>query len=394
MAVLNKTKIHGNERWDLSDYENIESFVCADFNEMYRRIFTDTSLIVSGFDIFQDVDTLNPTPTTGPVYIKIEDSVLLHTSKTTGAVMFVGNSSDAPTQIDLTSSSTNFIEIDLTTQDDQPGIRAFWDPTANAGEGGEFAQTVNTATNLIASVTVNTSGFSLGDKIPLVEVEVDSGGTITAIYDRRNLLFRLGRAVPYDDDFEFPWSGGRNEAEHTITLSGVAGSFSVDEIVTGGSSGTTAIIVTGGTGPIVIKAKSAASFTIGETLTGGDSGATATLVTIKEDLLSADKSIVDLKGFFDAITTEIKQIKFGAASGRYWFETADTSLISTSHLHTQGSPSTTWTVVHSLGEKYVNVMCYDSTDKVIFPDSITAVDTTTTTIVFATSRTGKARITV
>lgn len=52
--------------------------------------------------------------------------------------------------------------------------------------------------------------------------------------------------------------------------------------------------------------------------------------------------------------------------------------------------NTTWIVSHNLGQKYVNVTVYDSSDAVIIPESITATDANTTTITFNTAITGTA----
>lgn len=56
----------------------------------------------------------------------------------------------------------------------------------------------------------------------------------------------------------------------------------------------------------------------------------------------------------------------------------------------QTTSSNTWTVSHNLGQKFVNVTVYDSTDNVIIPQSIVATDANTTTITFNTAITGTA----
>jgi hypothetical protein len=58
------------------------------------------------------------------------------------------------------------------------------------------------------------------------------------------------------------------------------------------------------------------------------------------------------------------------------------------YLHTQSAASTTWTVTHSLGQKYCNVTVVDSTDEVIIPQSITFNSTTQLTVTFTSSITG------
>jgi hypothetical protein len=56
----------------------------------------------------------------------------------------------------------------------------------------------------------------------------------------------------------------------------------------------------------------------------------------------------------------------------------------------QSSAASTWTFNHYLQTRYPIIQIYDNTDSVIIPQSITAVDTNTTTITFSSARTGTA----
>jgi hypothetical protein len=62
-------------------------------------------------------------------------------------------------------------------------------------------------------------------------------------------------------------------------------------------------------------------------------------------------------------------------------------------VYTAGSSATTHVVTHSLGSKYNQVVVYDSTDKVIIPDSITADSTSQLTVTFASAITCKVVVT-
>jgi hypothetical protein len=62
------------------------------------------------------------------------------------------------------------------------------------------------------------------------------------------------------------------------------------------------------------------------------------------------------------------------------------------HVETVTVAATTWTVSHNLGQKFVNVTVYDSTDQQIIPQSVTLTDANTTTITFNTAITGSAVI--
>jgi len=58
------------------------------------------------------------------------------------------------------------------------------------------------------------------------------------------------------------------------------------------------------------------------------------------------------------------------------------------YLHTQGTSGISWSVVHNLGQKYVNVTVFNSSDVVIEPDTITMVDDNNLTITFGSSGSG------
>jgi hypothetical protein len=58
------------------------------------------------------------------------------------------------------------------------------------------------------------------------------------------------------------------------------------------------------------------------------------------------------------------------------------------YVHTQGSPSATWSVVHNLG-KFVSVDVVDSGGSLVIPD-VTYVDNNTVTVKFGSATSGKA----
>jgi len=204
MALLTRTNILSNERLDKPDFDNIENFVIEDFNAMLKFIFSDNSKVVSGFRVFQDSSTLVDNPTASPVFIKLEDSTLIHTDGSGTPFMYVGATGLSAASVDLVASATNFVEMELSTTTSGADTRAFWDPAANGGDGAEFTQIVNTAKDLIATFTVNNVGFSGGTKVPVAEITL-TGAVITANIDKRNLFFRLGVGQPVDPTNDFPW---------------------------------------------------------------------------------------------------------------------------------------------------------------------------------------------
>lgn len=211
MAVLTRVKLHPNERLDGPDARNLELFVAEDFNAIMKYIFTESSKIIKGFQIYQDSDTLNDNPTSSPIYVKLSGSAIIHSDANNNPYLYVGAESLSAEKIDLITNSTNYLEMDLSTSTDSPDTRVFWDQTSNAGQGSEFPQVVDTAINLDANFTVNGTGWSGGSKIPVAEIVVDGSGVIVSLIDRRNLFFRLGTGQPENKLNDYSWPDGRIE---------------------------------------------------------------------------------------------------------------------------------------------------------------------------------------
>lgn len=62
------------------------------------------------------------------------------------------------------------------------------------------------------------------------------------------------------------------------------------------------------------------------------------------------------------------------------------------YLYTQVTEETTWTINHELNYKYVNVNVYDDNDEMLLPQTITATNSNTITLVFAIPTSGNAII--
>lgn len=185
MALLQRTRILSNERVDLPDYNNIEGFVCADFKAIDKYVWTNENLIISGF---------TPSGVGTPLLsVILAGSVAIY-GRNDGSLYIGAPSLDPVTSSNLTPSSVNYVEIQLTCDTGAADSRAFWDPTSNGGQGGEFSQIVDTYTFTKATLYINTSAFTNDpNKIPLCEVDVAGNGNITAIRDSRSMFFRLGR---------------------------------------------------------------------------------------------------------------------------------------------------------------------------------------------------------
>lgn len=196
MALLQKTRIISQERIDLKDYRNLEDFVCADFKAIYKYTQASSNFVYSGFEA---------TGTgTNQLSIAVANSALV-VGGSDGTLYVGAPSLAAITNNTLTPSATNYVEIEVVQDSGGADSRAIWDQTANAGQGGEFSQIIDTYIFQDARLVINTASFSGGtNKVQICEVDVDGSGIITQIRDARNLFFRLGRAN--NANYTYAWS--------------------------------------------------------------------------------------------------------------------------------------------------------------------------------------------
>jgi len=207
MALLQRTRILPNERLDLPDYNRIEDFVCSDFKAIHRKVIANENFVLQGF-VASGIGT-------NTLSIVMADSSAIFGGD--DGSLFIG----APSLAALATSSlspgtTNYVEIYVDQDTGGADSRAFWDPTAAGGAGAEFSQIVDTFTFLKANLSISTSNFSGDpDKIKVCEVDTNGSGVITAIRDRRDLYYRLGRGT--NTTYAFPWSSRTEPADTQFT---------------------------------------------------------------------------------------------------------------------------------------------------------------------------------
>lgn len=207
MALLQRTRILPNERLDLPDYNRIEDFVCADFKAIHKKVLANENFVIQGFVASGiGTNTLSVVLAESAAVIGGDDGVL-----------FIGAPSLSPLATSsLSPGTTNYVEIYIDQDTGGADSRAFWDPTAAGGQGAEFSQIVDTFTFLKANLNISTSNFSGDpDKAKICEVDVNGSGVITAIRDRRDLYYRLGRGT--DPTHSFPWSSRTEPANTQFT---------------------------------------------------------------------------------------------------------------------------------------------------------------------------------
>jgi hypothetical protein len=188
MAVLQRVSFEPNERLDTPDARALEAFSLNDWRFFLSGFLSPQSYVLAGFEI-ANYATIFTVP---GFQLTLSDVVLFHSEATTqaaGFYVFAGTEQNA--SVSLSPSATNYVEATLTDASGTPDVRAFWDESANGGQGGEFTDTINTVINLDLQVTSNITGFTNG-KIPLFKVVTNSSGIVTSVEDCRNLFFRLG----------------------------------------------------------------------------------------------------------------------------------------------------------------------------------------------------------
>ena len=358
MALLQKIKFVGNERVDLKDVNSLQDFVCADFKEIHEKVWSETTQIINGFELYQDQLLTNSTPTVSPIYLNIVGSTVMHTGATSGPEFYIGPETETPLAIQLTNSVTNYVELALTEVLGAEDSRAIWDATANNNEGEEFIQVIDTAKFIEASVSISTSGFTAGNKIPIAEIVVNSLGIITAIYDRRNLFFRLGRGFPYNANYQYPFTNGRRESIHNVVLEAGDG-FYLHYQPTPSTVWT--IVHNLGVKYVIPKLYD---------LNGTD------ITPLASSIVATSTSTLTVT--FGVAQTGIGAIELGSA-GNYFS-------------HTQGGASGTWTVTHNLGFQYVNFAFYDASDILLTPSTMTATNSNSCVATFGGTPTGHGTV--
>jgi len=186
--ILTRTALYPQERLDVPDARAIEAFGQNDWSYFLKGIISSKSLIVSGFDVSNWGNIF----TVPGVKIRQNNVSLIHPEAKTQAMGFyISSGSETDYTLVLNPDATNFVEVDLKTEGGARDVRAFWDPAANGGAGGEYTDTVDTVINLALNITVNVSGFGDG-RIPLYKIVTDSDGKVVQITDCRPMFFRLG----------------------------------------------------------------------------------------------------------------------------------------------------------------------------------------------------------
>lgn len=313
MGILTRPLLRPQQRWDLEDFNTALSALRTDSHFYTKRIVSDKAYVFQGFGISQ---AFIGQPTAD---VSLVNATLINGDNTGDVSWWTAPASPTPltlpTGVGGLQGGRNYVELEVYAEDGTPLQRAFWDPSANSGQGVEFTQEVDTVAEMFVRAKVNQTGFTIGNPnlIPLAIIDLDGGLTIRGIRDKRNLMFRLGE--PSDIDASFTW-GSRAEPNTTLTFGTPAGTaYQVGESVTF-TSGATAVVAVGGTNNIQVYDFSTDNLVPGDQVVGGASGATATLQSYYESFTGADKDIRNYRDMFQALMNEIRVVK----GTRFWYE--------------------------------------------------------------------------
>jgi len=313
MAILSKVKMNPQQRLDLEDWNAAFGAIETDWKFWTKQFLSASQYILKGFQI-------SGLGAPSPVSVSLTNATLINANNSNCFSFFVAQDGASPLSVTLQPNQRNYLELVLSTTDDTPLTRAFWDPTGNSGDGIEFTQTVDTITDLNISIEVNTSAFTgSADRIPLAIIDTDGSNNVVLILDKRPMFFRLGQPGNVENDFN--WNS-QTEPSVELSLSSVSGTFQAGETLNF-TSGASAILLSGTSSPLQTIKFSSDSFVIGDTVTGANSGASGTLSLASESFSGADKDISNFKDILDAIMTEIKRLK----GTDFWFEDASQSMI-------------------------------------------------------------------
>jgi microcystin-dependent protein len=272
MSVRRRQNWLGQQRVDVPHLKSIESAVSNDFDELISGLVTgeNKSFIVRGFEINMPGAILSAA---NGLQLIVENSAILHGASNESGTFYTIPSGVLPEILNrtvnervegaFTPSANNYIGIEFVRKVDDSTVDQvnFFNPTSNI----EFPRTVPLAILLDYKIVITTSSFAL-NVLPIAVVLTNSSNNVVSITDRRPLLFRLGIAGESSPDpfYNYPWSDGREESYYT-------------------------------------------SFT-----------------SSSNPFKGGDKQLHSMKDFFDALMTELKQIK----GMPYWYsESAGGSLL-------------------------------------------------------------------
>ena len=185
--------INPDQRFDVPHYDTMMELITQEFTKYNKHFANSKNRVVKNWKVLADVG----------LKAKVDrntDSLLLNSERVGLELFSLRETTCDELTINLEPNSSNYVEVEIystTTAEDEV---AFWDTTANSGEGEEFIQNVDTVLdNATHRLVSNTTSFSVSrpDRVPLAIISTDAV-SVTAIADVRDFFFSL--SIDWDFD--------------------------------------------------------------------------------------------------------------------------------------------------------------------------------------------------
>jgi len=177
-------RFEADQRWDLPFYNSMKKFIEEEFQAYAKFFYSPDPRVVKNWLI----------ENAGGLKVRVNQTV----NSTLFATARVGKedfhrhlTTDDVIDLTLSDNVVNFVEVQIFEKTCEDDTVAKWDTTAS-DEGEEFTQNVDLTLEQDFRLVSNTVAFSGDpDKLRLAEVTT-SGGLITLITDKRQMLFDSG----------------------------------------------------------------------------------------------------------------------------------------------------------------------------------------------------------
>jgi len=190
--MQNEIILHGGQRVDLPDFTRLIQYMREEYNETINKILSLQQGVICGF-VFS--------PGTGLV-AEFDRSTFRVAVKNDGSLFVDTSISGLPLEIALEDDKTNYLELEIETEETDASDRVFW----NIDTEQEFLKNVVTKKVIKATIYVNDTGYTGGSRLPLYRF-VTASGAVTAFYDDRVRLYSPSTRG------NFAWPTPKNDKE-------------------------------------------------------------------------------------------------------------------------------------------------------------------------------------
>lgn len=228
MSVLRRVNWISQQRVDTPDMKAIESAASNDFDDLFESFVTGTtnSYVVRGFNISM-AGAIGGAAS--GLQLIVDPGALLHSQASQSGTFYLVPSGTPAQQLNsaintivdgaFAPSAVNYVGLDYERfVDDTTSSQVYlWDPTSN----NETTKDSPRATILRYRIKISTS-TPASNVLPIATVLTDSGNNVVDITDARPLFGRLGRGgFAADPFYNYGWSQGRDENPSTSSSNSI-----------------------------------------------------------------------------------------------------------------------------------------------------------------------------